>query len=886
MTNPSISEVSDATRPESIQVTHVTAETSIPADDTLADELVSDSSPLFPIIGIGASAGGLEAITQFLTAVPVKSGMAMVVVQHLDPTQVALLPELLQRCTTIPVYPVTDQTQVKPNSVYVIPPDRDMSILNGVLHLLEPIATRGLRLPIDFFFQALADDQQERSIGVVLSGMGADGTVGLQAIKKHGGLTLAQEPKSAKFDSMPMSAINVSNADIVSIPAEMPKKILQHLNRASVFSFDFGISDTEANGQFEKIILLLRSHTGHDFSKYKRNTIYRRIERRMGLHKLVDLSLYVRYLRENPAEIDFLFKELLIGVTSFFRDPEVWNHLRELALNGLIENRTTGQAIRAWVPGCSTGEEAYSLAISIREAIEANKLTRQPLVQIFATDLDSDAIDRARQGFFPEISLSGISEERLLKYFTEEPSGYRIKKEIREMVVFATQNVAMDPPFTKLDILTCRNLMIYLGAELQKKLLPLFHYSLNPGGTLLLGSAESIGTFTDLFEALNSKSRIFRRLEALSRNRVMDFTTSYPPDIVSNSVPADHIKPSDNFQAQAEQWLLKHFAPAAVIVTDQGDILYISGRTGRFLEPAAGKANWNIFVMARESLRYELASAFQKSRGQKGPVVVRCLYQSSETESSLVELSVQVIDGPGSLSGLVVVVFNELTSPLTTIKEASSASESNDKLSDLESQLQQAKADVQRAREDMQASREELTSMNEESQSTNEELQSTNEELTTSKEEMQSLNEELQTVNAELQTKLDELSATSNDMKNLLNSTQIATVFLDNSLKVRRFTEHVTQIIKLIPTDVGRPVTDLAISLLYPELAADAEEVLRTLIPIDKSLVSTDGRWFATRLMPYRTLDNRISGVVITFTDMTVVKKLEAELYLQKNKIN
>ena len=676
--------------------------------------------------------------------------------------------------------------------------------------------------------------------------------------------------------AMPTNAINIAHADMIATPSEMPQKIRQHLNRAPVFSFDFGLTETESNGQFEKIILLLRSHTGHDFSKYKRNTIYRRIERRMAIQKLHDLSLYVRYLRENPAEIDLLFKELLIGVTSFFRDQEVWGHLRELTLNELVENRTTGQAIRAWVPGCSTGEEAYTLAILIRETLETSKLTKQP----------SDAIDRARQGFFPEISLSGISEERLLKYFTEEPSGYRIKKEIREMVVFASQNVAMDPPFTKLDILSCRNLMIYLGAELQTKLLPLFHYSLNPGGTLLLGSAESIGTFGDLFETLNSKSRIFRRLEAPSRSRVMDFTSSYLPAIVSNSVPADYIKPSDNFQSQAEQWLLKHFAPAAAIVTDQGDILYISGRTGRFLEPAAGKANWNIFVMARESLRYELASAFQKARGHKGPVVVRCLYQSSDTESSLVELSIQVIDGPGSLLGLVVVVFNELTSAIAITKDTGSTSQSNDKFTDLESQLQQAKVDVQRAREDMQTSREELTSMNEELQSTNEELQSANEELTTSKEEMQSLNEELQTVNAELQAKLDELSATSNDMKNLLNSTQIATVFLDNSLKVRRFTEHVTQIIKLIPTDVGRPVTDLAISLLYPELAADAEEVLRTLIPIDKSLVSTDGRWFATRLMPYRTLDNRICGVVITFTDMTVVKKLEAELYQQKKKIN
>ena len=879
MTNPPVS------GPDAIEGNTPVSSSATTEPAVIAVAQAENVSPRFPIVGIGASAGGLEAISQFLSAVPVNSGLAFVVVQHLDPKQVGLLPELLQRYTAMPVHKVVDPTKVNPNSVYVIPSNKDMSILNGILHLLEPFAAHGLRLPIDFFFRTLADDQKEHSIGVILSGMGSDGTIGLQAIKKSGGLTLAQEPKSAKFDSMPTSAINIAHAEIVATPTEMPLKIQQHLNRSPVFSLAGGISEAELNSQFEKVVLLLRSHTGHDFSKYKRNTIYRRVERRMVIHKLIDLSLYVRYLRENPSEIDLLFKELLIGVTSFFRDAEVWTDLRELVLTDLIESRNAGQAIRAWVPGCSTGEEAYSLAIAIKETMEASKSSKYPAVQIFATDLDSDAIDKARQGFFPEASMSGISEDRLLRFFTEEPNGYRVKKEIREMVVFATQNVAMDPPFTKLDLLTCRNLMIYLEAELQTKLLPVFHYSLSPRGVLMLGSAESIGTFADQFETLNSKSRIFRRRESASRSRLLDFPSSHPPVVASNLGQIDVVKPNENFQSQAEHWLQKHFAPAAAIVSDQGDILYISGRTGRFLEPAAGKANWNIFVMARESFRYELANAFQKARGQKGPVIVQCLQQPMEAENNLVELSVQLIDNSGGLTGLVVVVFTEITKLASrSMATTTSESQSIDKLSDLETRLQQSLANAQRAREDMHSSREELTSLNEELQSTNEELQSTNEELTTSKEEMQSLNEELQTVNAELQAKLDELSATSNDMKNLLNSTQIATVFLDNSLKVRRFTEHVTQIIKLIPTDIGRPVTDLANSLLYPELAGDAKEVLRTLVPLDKSLFSTDGRWFATRLMPYRTLDNRISGVVITFTDMTVVKKLEAELYEQKNK--
>ncbi len=852
---------------------------------------LSPEKPRFPIVGIGASAGGLEAIGQFLAGVPSNSGMAFVVVQHLDPTLVGMLPELLRRSTTMTVVQVADQTRVEPNCVYVIPPNADMSILHGVLHLLAPTAPRGLRLPIDFFFRALAEDQQERSVGVILSGMGTDGTIGLGVIKEHGGLTLVQDPASAKFDGMPGSAIRAGLSDITVPAIEIPSKILEFLNHVPSLSVKTESEAPEGKSHIEVVILLLRSHTGHDFSLYKRSTIYRRIERRMGIHKLSKILDYVRYLRENPQEIDLLFKELLIGVTSFFRDPVAWDRLQDEVLPKLFANRKVGTVLRAWVAGCSTGEEAYSLAILFKETMESLKLLGNKSVQIFATDLDAGAVDQARLGCFPPNVSADVSPERLKRFFVEEQNGYRITKEIREMVIFASQNLIMDPPFTKLDVLTCRNLLIYLSSELQKKLISLFAYSLNPGGVLMLGNAESIGEFTDEFESLKGKSRIFLRQKSadckvrleLPATRVSDSSDSVDKSCEANAAVA----PSNSLQFQAEQWLMKHHAPSAALVNDQGDILYISGRTGRYLEPASGKANWNIFVMARGGIAYELTSAFQKARRQKDPVVVRCFRDADDTERSQVELSVQFIPESGVLEGLTLIVFSEVAIHVhESRRRAGKASISNDKIIELESQLAKLREELQRTRDDMRTSQEELKSLNEEHQSTNEELQSTNEELTTSKEEMQSLNEELQTVNAELQAKLDELSATSNDMKNLLNSTEIATVFLDNSLKVRRYTEHVNQIIKLIPGDIGRPVTDLAISLIYPDLANDAREVLRTLIPLDKSLVSQGGRWFATRLMPYRTFDNRISGIVITFTDMTVVKKLEAELYASKRRVN
>ena len=838
------------------------------------------ASGAFPIVGIGASAGGLEALEHFLGRVSAGSGMAFVIVQHLDPTHQGIMAEILQRATGMRVMQVKDRTRVQPDCVYVIPPNKDMSVLHGVLHLLAPAAPRGLRLPIDFFLRSLAQDQRERSIGVILSGMGSDGTLGLRAIKEKAGLVLVQEPATAKFDGMPRSAIDAGLADIVAPVDELPQKLMDFLKRVPLLERSELALEAKTQSAMEKAIILLRAHTGNDFSLYKRTTLYRRIERRMGIHQIDKIGAYVRYLQENSPELDLLFKELLIGVTSFFRDPAAWEQLREQAISSLLVGRSAGQALRAWVPGCSSGEEAYSLAIAFKEALEQVKPRGNCTLQIFATDLDRDAINKARQGRFPDNVAAAVTPEQLSRFFSKEDHGYRVRKEIREMVTFAPQNLVMDPPFTKLDILCCRNLLIYLAPEAQQKLMPLFHYSLKPGGILFLGSAETVGSFGNLFAPLCARSRIFRRSETALGRELVEF----PPAFVAAPAARPEAplvpKPPASLPSLADQLVLQHYASPTVLVNDRGDILYLSGRAGKYLEPAAGKANWNIFAMAREGLRYELASAFQKALRQATPVTFRGLEVGTNDGKQFVDLTVQSLVEPEPLRGLVLVVFAAVAAPLETkapgrFRRTSTRSV---RLRELEREFQHVREELQTVREEMQTSQEELKSTNEELQSANEELQSTNEELSTSKEEMQSLNEELQTVNTELQFRVDELSLSNSDMKNLLNSTDIATVFLDNDLHVRRFTTQATQIIKLIPGDVGRPITDLANDLRYPELAQDAQEVLRTLVFVEKPVAAHDGRWFAARIMPYRTLDNRIDGVVITFTDITAAKKLEAEL--------
>ena len=843
---------------------------------TVAEAVVPLRAPgtSFPIVGIGCSAGGLEALEKFLTHVPSGSGMAFVIVQHLAPEHVSALPDLLKRFTAMPVTEAADGMVVMPDSVYIIPPNKDLSLLHDKLHLLEPIAPRGLRLPIDFFLRTLAEDRKEKAIGVILSGMGSDGVFGLRAIKEKAGLTLAQEPASAQADSMPRCAIEAGVADIVAAPEALPGRIADTLRHPSHELPLEPPTPADVLTALDKIIILLRDHSGNDFSLYKTNTLYRRIERRMAVHQIATIEAYVKYLRGNAHELDLLFKELLIGVTNFFRDPEVWEVLRTETIPALLAQHPEGKALRAWVPACSTGEEAYSLAMVFKEAVELAQPEARFTLQIYATDLDADGIDTARRGFYPDNIAADVSPARLTRHFLpEEGGGYHISKDIREMVVFAPQNIIADPPFTKLDILTCRNLLIYFGAQLQKKLLPLFYYALNRNGLLLLGSAETIGNFSHLFEPVNNKARLFRRLDQAQALPDLEFPGKVQTSAISEAPVSER---PENLGQLTDQLIQQTWAPAAVLVNGEGDILYISGRTGKYLEPAAGKTNINIHAMAREGLREALTGVIRKALKDPQPVHLNGLKVGTNGGTQIVDVVVQALDKPEPLRGRVMIVFKDVPTPMPRRRSTKKvAAESH---AALMQELQQTREALQVTHEEMQTTVEELKSSNEELQSTNEELQSTNEELTTSKEELQSLNEELQTVNAELQSKVDDLTWVRNDMSNLLNSTDIATVFLDNEMKLRRFTTFATKVFKLIPGDVGRPLSHVVTDLDYPQLKDDALEVLRTLVFQEKQVGTHDGRWYRVRIMPYRTQENVIDGVVITFINISEIRQLEAEL--------
>jgi two-component system CheB/CheR fusion protein len=843
------------------------------------DNARSAGRSTFPIVGIGASAGGLEALELFLENVPADSGIAFVIVQHLDPMHKCIMPELLQRATAMKVTQVKNGIRVQPDRVYMIPPNKDMSILHGVLYLLDPATPRGLRLPIDFFLRSLADDSEERSIGVILSGMGTDGTLGLKAIKGKAGVVFVQDPASAKFDGMPRSVIEAGLADVVAPVEALPGRIIAYLHHAPLIARSGLAEEDKGHSAFEKIVILLRAQTGHDFFLYKKTTVYRRVERRMGIHQIDRIATYVRFLQENPQELQLLFKELLIGVTSFFRDPAAWEELKTQVIPALLKDRPPSPALRAWIPGCATGEEAYSLAIVFKEAMEQLQPAINYKLQIFATDLDRDAIEKARAGVFPANIAADVSPERLSRFFVQVERGYQVSKPIRETVIFAPHNLIMEPPFTRLDLVSCRNLLIYLTPELQKKLLPLFHHSLNPGGFLFLGTAESVGEFTDLFAPPGGKAQLCRRLETGPRAEPVEFPASFTP-ARTGVPPPKALKPAANLQSQAEQLLLQRYSPAAVLVNDKGDILFISGRTGKYLEPAAGKANWNLFAMAREGLRHDLSDAFRKALRLGNAVTRKNLKVGTNGGVQAVDLTVEAIAEPEALRGLVMVVFTDVATPPEAkgSAKAKGSPASGTRLAALERDLAQAHQELQTARGEMQASQEAAKSANEELQSANEELQSTNEELTTSKEEMQSMNEELQTLNAELQHKMDSLSRLNNDLKNLLDNTEITIVFLDPALRVRLFTAGSNRVFRLIPEDVGRRITDIVSNLSYPELPDDAREVLRTLAVHEQPAATRDGRWFLVRIMPYRTLENMIDGVVITFADITASKILEGRL--------
>jgi two-component system CheB/CheR fusion protein len=803
--------------------------------------------------------------------------LAYVVIQHLDPTHKSMLVELLRRGTALQVVEVTDGLRLEPDVVYVIPPNRDLTLAEGVLHLTPPVQPRGLRLPIDLLFSSLARDRGEQAIGVVLSGMGSDGTLGLQAIKSQGGLTLAQSPESAQFDSMPKSAIAAGSVDIVGLAAELPGHILRVIaDRHAASLLRAGSNESNAHA-LSSILHLLHDRSKHDLSDYKPSTLRRRIQRRMSVHGLATKADYEAFVRRNPQELDLLFKEVLIGVTSFFRDPEVWQELKEAILPVLLTHGDEGGRLRAWVVGCSTGEEAYTLAMTFREMMTELPAAAGKSVQIFATDLSADAISAARRGRYPAAIAADMEPSRLAKFFSMQGDGYLINKEIREMVLFAQHDVILDPPFTKLDLLSCRNLMIYFNATLQRRLMPLFSYSLRPGGALLLGGSETVGASLALFTPLTQKSRLYWRNESALKVGGIDFPTIPRPPmsrLLKESKVSQPTTPPDNLQSHAEQALLQQFSPAAVLVNEQGDVVYINGGVGKYIEPASGKANWNIHVMARPSIRAEIAAGLRQAVQAKGTVELRGLRLGGDEQIAL-SVTVKAMQEPKSLVGLVMIVFRDVTQQPRAKRRRGNAGAIDAVSAD---ELQRCKDEIHALRQEMGAAAEELQAANEELQSTNEELQSANEELTTSKEESQSMNEELQTLNGELQSKLDDLALAQSDMQNLLNSTDIATLFLDSALNVRRFTDQIGRIVHLREGDIGRPLTELASTLVYPQLNDDAKETLRTLTFTEKQIATTDGLWFMVRIKPYRTLSNVIQGVVITFIDITAAKELESRL--------
>jgi chemotaxis methyl-accepting protein methylase len=828
------------------------------------------------IVGIGASAGGLEALDDFFRRMPANSGLAFIIIQHLDPVQKDLLPEILQRITPMAVTQASEGAKVEPNCVYIIPPNKNMSILQGKLYLSAPSATRGLQLPIDFFFQSLADDHHERAIAVILSGMGSDGTQGAKFIKEKAGTVMVQSPETAKFDSMPQSIVDSGLADLVAPAHQLPVSIMAFYEHGRLESPVLMEGEYEAGSQnaLDGIINLLHKHTGNNFSLYKKNTIYRRIDRRMNIHQISSKDIYLQYLDKNPNELDLLFNELLIGVTNFFRDALIWEHLTEEVLPELFENYPNGRALRAWVPACSTGEEAYSLAMAFSDVLDRLNLKGKFTLQVFATDLDEDAVNFARQGHYPSTIEADVPAMQLARYFTRIETGYRINTSIREMIVFAKQNIIMDPPFTKLDILSCRNLLIYLDSALQRRLIPLFHYSLTKQGLLILGSAETVGSDTHLFKVLGQKLHIYQRIDNPLKLSDVVFPTQMPPAVHSAKPIQLNERPMsnslNNLQALADQLLLRHFSPPAVLINEEGDILYINGRTGKYIEPAAGKANWNIYAMINDDLRAALETALRSAKSQKEPVKIQGEILLNGQTPQGVELTVQSITTPVELSGLLIIMFADFIAP---VRDATEMLTTNEKGLALE--LQQTRTTLNTLREDHKTSQEEVRSANEELQSTNEELQSTNEELTTSKEEMQSLNEELQTLNSELHSKVDDLSWVNNDMVNLLNSTEIATLFLDGQLNVRRFTRFCTPLFRLIDSDVGRPLSDIVTELEYPDLQQDVAQVLNTLVFSEKQVKTRENYWYKVRIMPYRTQENVIDGVVITLLDIQAFKDLE-----------
>jgi two-component system CheB/CheR fusion protein len=819
----------------------------------------------FPVVGIGASAGGLEAIEELFRHMPADTGMAFVLVQHLDPNHKSILTELIARFTPMPVHEAVQGLPVEPNHIYVIPPRHDLAILNGVLQLMDPTGPRHLRLSIDYFFRSLARDQGANAFCIVLSGAGSDGTLGLRAVKGEDGVALVQNPETAAYDSMPRSADATGLADAVLTPREMGPW-LQAYNRHSRLPGTAGQirHAIESSGEADKLFVLVRNRAGYDFSQYKEGTVGRRIERRMAVNHIDTLENYIRLLQQNPAELDRLWKEFLIRVTQFFRNPKVMTTLAEKAIASLLEDRPAHEPIRVWVPGCSTGEEAYTIALLLQERLD--RLGRTHSVQIFATDIDEEALQIARQGCYPASIAADVPVKYLRRYFLKHEQGFQIGKALRGMLVFARHDITRDPPFSQMDLVSCRNLLIYMRPQLQARVLDSLTYALRPGGVLFLGHSESLGKFADFFETIDSRSKIYRRsgraITGLNpQPRVRRRTSLNAAESLQAGEPQ-----GEDLQRSTEAALLTDHTPACVVVDNKHQVLYIHGHTGLFLEPAMGRASMNLLKMAREGLRSELSSALREAGTTQQPSRFERLRVKTRDGERLVDLTVRPLPAASAPAGTLMVLFED-GGPVRRLDEVPAGSSGDSGAFAARSAwLEQELSD---ARETLQNANEELETSNEELQSTVEELQSSNEELMTSQEELSSINEELHTVNVELEEKVQLLELTTNDLENLLVSTEIGTVFLDLDLRVRRFTPSATKVINLIASDIGRPLNHIAHKLDYDHLIADAEAVLDSLQPKTVEVRSTDGVLYSLRITLYRAGNNAIDGVVLTFVDLS-----------------
>lgn len=836
--------------------------------------IVPAAAPVdIPVVGIGASAGGLDAISRFLAATPADSGAAFIVILHLDPDHQSHLAPLLARHTSMPVVEIEDGMTIEANRVHVIVPDRSVTVSGDRLLLSAPIEPRGHRRLVDAFFSSLAMQRRERAIGIVLSGTGVNGTRGLKEIKAQGGMTLAEDPDTAAFGGMPRSAIAAGAIDHVVAIESMPEAVLRFIHHEYVADEDGDMPGAASPAALDPLLALLQV-AGHDFRGYKRGTVLRRIRRRMGLSNQASFASYAELLRRDPAELQALVKDMMITVTSFFRDPEAWAALDELVIAPLIAERESGGELRFWVPACASGEEAYSLVMLVTERADAARKRFE--VKVFATDSQEDNLAAARAGIYPEAATANLSPARLERFFDPVDGSYQIKKEFRERVVFAPQNLLRDPPFSRLDLVTCRNLLIYLEPAAQKRILSLFHFALRDGGYLFLGSAETVGAVDELFETRSKKWRIYRGIGKTPHNlvnfpvlRLVSRTESSAPVSAAASIVEG---PPTRIAELARRALIDRYAPASVLADAKGRVLYFHGPTGDFLEPPSGEPTRDLVMLARDGLRAKLRGAMRKAL-EKGETVSFNARVRHGTAAQLVSVTVAPLIETRAPPSLLLVSFARIVRSAAKTEPRPAAEDDTPSERALELELKAARVELQTTIEQAESANEELKSANEEVTSMNEELQSTNEELETSKEELQSFNEELHTTNHQLQYKIHELEGLTDDLNNLLAGSRIATVFLDDERRIKWFSPASQELFDLVATDIGRPLGHFALKFADPTLLTDAETVLATLQGRDAEVRSDSGRWFLRKLLPYRMRDNRIGGLVITFSDISDLKR-------------